>query len=211
MAHTKTAAAKVLSAVDNYIADLQENFQSLDGVSVTAARQCTINDLTDTARLLKRLGVDENIWKRFYHFASALDDLKYGIICPTLRAHDVQNRRPDNSAVWDIRTKIALALDCFLRSGMSRENAAAIVSRRQSLKPLLRTGTKLKTAPLNWLSNLRRGTNKNEAAKSLWDAFQEACAAETKKRTSEEWTAAAERFLRSADEDLKLLASAKTI
>ena len=211
MAHTKTTAAKVLLAVDSYIAGLRENFQSLDEVSVSAARQCTINDLTDTARLLKRLGVDANIWKRFYHLARALGDLKHGIVCPTLMADHVENRRPDNSAVWDIRTKIALALDCFLRSGMSRKDAIANVSRRQSLEPLLRLGTNLKTAPLNWLSSLRRGTNKNEAAISLWNTFQDACAVETKKRSSKEWTATAERFLRSADEDLKLLASTKTI
>ena len=211
MAHTKTASAEVLPAVDSYIAGLRENFQSSDEVSVSTARLCTINDLMDTARLLKSLGVEANIWKRFYNLASALDDLKHGIACPTLRADHVENRRPDTSAIWATRTKVALALDCLLRSGMSREAATAIVSRRQSLKSLLRPGTNLKTASLNWLSSLKRKTNKNEAARSLWNTYQEAYVAETKKRTSEEWTVIAENFLRGADEDLKLLASMKAI
>jgi len=197
------------SAIGKYIADLRGNSQNLGGDNVIAARECIINDLTDTARLLKRLGVDEIIWKRFYHVAQALDDLKHGVVSPILRAIEVHNRKSDNSAAWGVRAKVAIALECFLRSGMSHKEAAAIVSRR-SLEPLLRPGTDLKTAPLNWLSNLRRSKNKNKAAKSHWDVFQEACAMATDP-TSEGWKAAGERFLKQAEEDLRSLQSAKAI
>ena len=72
--------------IGKYIADLRGNSQNLGGDNVIAARECIINDLTDTAQLLKRLGVDEIIWKRFYHVAQALDDLKHGVVSPILRA-----------------------------------------------------------------------------------------------------------------------------
>ena len=208
MAQTNTDAS-VLSAINDYIAALCENAQNLSENSV-GARQCVINDLTDTARLLKQLGVDEIIWKRFYHVANALDDLKHGIVSPTLRATHVRNRISDNSATWAVRARVAVALECFLRSGMSLDEATAIISRQRSLKPLLRPGTDLKTAPLNWRNNLKRKKNKNDAATSLWDSFEEACTS-AGFRASEEWKAAAKRFLGRASEDLQLLQSVNAI
>lgn len=201
MAQTNTDV-NVLSAINDYIAALRENSKNLSEAS--ARRECIINDLTDTARLLKRLGVDEIIWKRFYNVASALDDLKHGVVSPTLRAADVHNRRSDNSAIWGVRAKVAVALECFLRSGMSLDEATVIISRQRLLRPLLRPGTDLKTASLNWRNNLKRKKNKNHAATSLWNSFEEAYTS-AGFRTSEEWKAAAKRFLGRASEDLQLL------
>ena len=201
--------ADILSRINDYIAQLRGNSQNLVQDSA-GARQCIINDLTDTSRFLKGLGADEIIWKRFYYTARALDDLKHGIVSPTLRAADVYNRKSDNSAIWDVRAKVAVAIECFLQSGLSRKKVATILSRQRSLEPLLRRRTDLKTAPFNWRDTLRRNKNKNEAAKLLWNAFEEA-SAEGRFDTSREWEAAANRFLNRANEESERLRSVNAI
>jgi hypothetical protein len=199
--------AKAVSALELYVEDLRGNSRPQEG-AIGVGRQSAINDLVDTAKLLKSLEVDDDIWKRFYDLAHALDDLKHGIVSPVLKAADVHNRASDNSAVWGARAKVAVALECLLRGGMSPKEAASIVSRRRSLNPLLRQGTNLETAPLNWHRNLRRRQNKNEAAQIIWEEFQEACSGELK-FTPDEWKIRAEGFLLGADKDLRALRSAK--
>jgi hypothetical protein len=201
--------ADVLSQINDYIAQLRGNSQ-ISAQSSAEVRQCIINDLTDTARFLKGLGADEIIWKRFYHTALALDDLKHGVVSPPLRAADVCNRKSDNSAIWAVRAKVAVAIECFLQSGMSRKKIATILSRQRSLEPLLRRGTDLKTAPFNWRDTLRRNKNKNETARSLWNEFEQACG-EKRFDTSQECVAAANRFLHHANEASERLRSVDAI
>ena len=68
--------AKAVSALELYVEDLRGNSRPQEG-AIGVGRQSAINDLVDTAKLLKSLEVDDDIWKRFYDLAHALDDLKH--------------------------------------------------------------------------------------------------------------------------------------
>src|SRR5436309_9438264 len=70
--------------------------------------------------------------ERFFELASAIADLNAGTVHPLLRPVRADNRRADPSQLWRTRARVALGLEALLRSGLTRNDAAAKIARQYS-------------------------------------------------------------------------------
>jgi len=192
-----------------FVDALGANSSDAQQQDVCLVRECAISDLIDTAKFLRRLGVNEEIWRRFSNLAQDLNDLKQGTIAPifmpssTARAH---NRSLDESNVRLARVKVAIALECLLKSGKSRSVAARDIGRQRPLQALLRRGSSVESACLKWFDQLRRYGDKNWNANDLWTKWREDADAERSQGPPEQWLKRGEAFLKAAVADAGLLA-----
>jgi hypothetical protein len=77
--------------------------------------------------------IDRGIANRyFFELQSALVDLNKDTVRPLLKPSPQHNRPPDPSNEWRARARVALALDAFMRSGLSQKDAADKIAKNHS-------------------------------------------------------------------------------
>jgi hypothetical protein len=110
--------------------------------------------------------------QRFFELGSAKADLNSGIVHPLLRPERADNRRADNSQLWRARAHVALGLEALLRSGLTRDDAAAKLTRGSpaiaKLASAKAKNSKLKTIVFGWRQQLRQARVKNFEASELF-------------------------------------------
>jgi hypothetical protein len=111
--------------------------------------------------------------KYFFELASALTDLNKGIVRPLTRPSPQRGRAPDPSNRWRDRARVALALDAFMRSGLSKDGAAAEIARTARKYSRLRrlAGKKagdFATTVIDWRSEFSAGRVDNFEATELF-------------------------------------------
>lgn len=140
---------------------------------------------------------EELLW-----LASALHDLKEGTTHPVLlaRKRTSGGRALDSTDVWSARSKVAIGIEALRRAGKSDSIIAKRLDRRKAdLAKLLRPSTNLKTAPFNWLDQLKDGNATNLIAKGRWQMFATGVGAVT--LPGEQWEKLGEGMLDSAARD----------
>jgi hypothetical protein len=110
--------------------------------------------------------------QRFFELGSAIADLNSGIVRPLLRAERADNRRADNSQLWRARAHVSLGLEALLRSGLTRNEAAAKLTRDfphiAKLASASAKNSKLQTIFFGWRKQLRQARVKNFEASALF-------------------------------------------
>jgi hypothetical protein len=116
--------------------------------------------------------VGGRIGKRFFELASAIADLNTGTVHPLLAGVRVHNRRADTSQMWRARACVAVGLEALLRSGLSRNEAAAKVATEfpsiaRLAGPKARNSS-LRTIVFGWRKELKAARVKNFEAGELF-------------------------------------------
>jgi hypothetical protein len=110
--------------------------------------------------------------QRFFELGSAIADLNSGIVRPLLRPERADNRRADNSQLWRARAHVSLGLEALLRSGLTRNEAAArLASDFPGIAKLASANaknSKLETIVFGWRKQLRQARVKNFEASELF-------------------------------------------
>jgi hypothetical protein len=110
--------------------------------------------------------------QRFFELGSAIADLNSGIVRPLLRPERADNRRADNSQLWRARAHVSLGLEALLRSGLTRNEAAAkLTSDFPGIAKLASANarnSKLQTIFFGWRKQLRQARVKNFEASELF-------------------------------------------
>jgi hypothetical protein len=110
--------------------------------------------------------------QRFFELGSAMADLNFGIVRPLLRPERADNRRADNSQLWRARAHVSLGLEALLRSGLTRNEAAAILTSDfpgiAKLASANAKNSKLPTIVFGWRKQLRQVRVKNYEASELF-------------------------------------------
>jgi hypothetical protein len=93
-----------------------------------------------------------------FELASALGDLDRGIVRPLLKPSPLRNRPPDPSNRWRARSRVALALDALMRSGLDRTKAANKIARDKKLRALAgKRARKFPATIIGWRNEFRAG------------------------------------------------------
>jgi hypothetical protein len=110
-----------------------------------------------------------DIGRTFFELAAMLEDLKRGVVHPTLKA-GISNGRPDRFDLWMARDTVARAIDFLIQSGMDPSEAAAFAARSfPDLNRLKRdTGDNLTAAITSWFRRLQDGSVTNEIARETF-------------------------------------------
>jgi hypothetical protein len=116
--------------------------------------------------------VGGRIGNRFFELASAIADLNTGTVHPLLAGVRVHNRRADTSQMWRARVRVAVGLEALLRSGLSRNAAAAKVATEfpsiaRLAGPRAKNST-LRTIVFGWRKELKAARVKNFEASELF-------------------------------------------
>jgi hypothetical protein len=80
-------------------------------------RHRLIGFLELTGTLLRGLGAGEDLVNKLMTFSAASRDLDRGKQSPIFMAHKLSNSPPDSSAIWRLRTMLAIATDYLKRAG----------------------------------------------------------------------------------------------
>ena len=115
--------------------------------------------LANVAEFLKRSGCEQA--DRFTELAAAIVELTNGTVAPVLRHAKIGGRGPDGLADWSRRAMVVAGMECFIKSGKNREEAAKHVAGSPHADILGRlkrdTDASLETSCLSWLRQIRRG------------------------------------------------------
>jgi hypothetical protein len=133
--------------------------------------------------------------------STALDDLQRGIVHPMLMPKKPSGRLADRSDIWRVRVKAGCGVECLMRGGLSRHQAAQRAAKQfPALKNLLRTGTTLKTALLRWRDAVMRGPLNDVVARGAAREFRDFLKRGGHQLDREKFTALGEKYLKSASD-----------
>jgi hypothetical protein len=96
-----------------------------------------------------------NAAAKLRELATALRDLDFGIVHPTLRANTIWDRHHDPSGIWAARVAAALGVEALMRAGTASKDVETLLG-KHNLSRLLRPGADIKSAPLRWRKTLRK-------------------------------------------------------
>src|SRR5262249_13410845 len=136
-------------------------------------RECLANALVNVGQFFTTLA-GRLIGDRFFELGSALADLNIGTVSPLLAPVSIGNRPADPSQLWRARARAALALEAFIRAGLSHDDATAEIRRAF---PRIRelAGARAKRSGLSailsrWRKEFRARRIKNFEATELFSA-----------------------------------------
>jgi hypothetical protein len=157
--------------------------------------------LAIVGKFLRTTGARKDIADRFYALSAALNDLQRGIVHPMLMPKKTTGRLPDRSDIWRVRVNAGCGVECLMRGGLSRDEAAKRAAKGfPALKNLLRTGTTLKTALLRWRDAVMRGPLNDVVARGAAREFRDFLKRIGHQLSREEFTALGEKYLKSASD-----------
>jgi len=157
--------------------------------------------LAIVGKFLRKTGARKDIADQFYALSAALNDLQRGIVHPMLAPKKPTGRLGDRSDIWRVRVNAGCGVECLMRSGVSRDEAAQRAAKWfPALKNLLRTGTTLKTALLRWRDAVMRGPLNDVVARGAAQEFRDFLKRVGHQLTREQFTALGEEYLKSASD-----------
>jgi hypothetical protein len=168
--------------------------------------------LAIVGKFLRTTGAPKDIADQFYTLSAALNDLQRGIVHPMLMPRKLTGRLADRSDIWRVRVAAGCGVECLMRGGLSRHQAARRAAKQfPALKNLLRTGTTLKTALLRWRDAIILGPLNDVVARAAAQEFRDFLK-RVGNQTRAQFTAMGERYLKSASDRAatRLYASAPT-
>jgi len=155
--------------------------------------------LAIVGKFLRTTGARKDIADQFYALSAALNDLQRGIVHLMLAPKKPTGRLGDRSDIWRVRVNAGCGVECLMRGGLSRNEAAKRAARGfPALKNLLRTGTPLKTALLRWRDAVMRGPLNEVVARAAAQEFRNFLERVGHELTREQFTAIGETYLKSA-------------
>jgi hypothetical protein len=155
--------------------------------------------LAIVGKFLRTTGARKDIADQFYALSAALHDLQRGIVHPMLAPKKPTGRLGDRSDIWRLRVNAGCGVECLMRGGLSRDEAAKRAAKGfPALKNLLRTGTTLKTALLRWRDAVMRGPLNEVVARAAAQEFRDFLERVGHRLTKEQFTASGEAYLKSA-------------
>jgi hypothetical protein len=129
-----------------------------------ADRDRLVHTLRAISAFLETLHWLKDDGRQLEHLATALIDLKHGIVHPVLKAPKF-NSPPDPTEVWKIRARVAFAVELYLRTGKTRTVAAAKIAKDYpELSKITKDNSNLVTAILSWRDDFKKGRIKNRDA-----------------------------------------------
>jgi hypothetical protein len=157
--------------------------------------------LATLGKFLRTTGAPKDVADQFYTLSAALNDLQRGIVHPMLRPKKPTGRLADRSDIWRVRVIAGCGVECLIRGGLFRDQAAQRAAKQfPSLKNLLRTGTTLKTALLGWRDAVMRGPLNDVVARGAAREFRDFLKRVGHQLSREKFTALGEKYLKSASE-----------
>jgi hypothetical protein len=156
---------------------LSEKRSALD-TSPTATEQARyVHAIMAVAELLYTLG-ERNLFERFHFLAEAFQDISDGIPHPLFQIETRAGRpgrRPDISAIWQIRANICVGLEFMAAGGMDADKVIAQIwkQHRKELKQLGRANADIRASLRNWRKKFANEEITNEFA---LDAYREGIA-----------------------------------
>ena len=157
--------------------------------------------LAIVGKFLRTTGAPKNIADQFYTLSAALNDLQRGIVHPMLMPKKPSGRLADRSDIWRVRVKAGCGVECLMRGGLSRNQAAQRAAKQfPALKNLLRTGTTLKTALLRWRDAVMHGPLNDVVARGAAREFRDFLKRDGHQLSREKFTALGEKYLKSASD-----------
>jgi hypothetical protein len=162
--------------VDQYVRTLEMMLlaekSSTDLTEVEMDRERLADVIARTAAFMGEAGASTAKDKLMGYY-SALRDLDQGITHPIFKAATRIGKPPPGSVVWRSRATVAIALDCFLRAGISFDDAFKRIKKVPNIQRLVSPGRDLKKSVQNWRDTLNDGSVDNYIALERWrDAKQ---------------------------------------
>src|SRR6516165_8499328 len=142
---------------------LTNNLRYLFGIAVkpTADRVVTLQSryvvaLTNVAMFLQRSGVEDDIVRKFVELADAIGNLRNGVVTDPVRPAIAGGRGPDGHTIWALRADVCIGLECFVKAGQSRDQAAKEIARKYPAFERLKrnASAKLNASILSWRKHI---------------------------------------------------------
>jgi hypothetical protein len=157
------AAPPTTEQLLNDFATLTNNLRFLFGTAVkpTADRVVTLQSryvvaLANVAMFLERSGVEREIARKFVELADAIGNLRNGVVTDPVRPAIAGGRGPDGHVIWGLRADVCIGLECFVKAGQSRDQAAKEIAKEYPAFERLKrnANAKLNASILSWRKHI---------------------------------------------------------
>jgi hypothetical protein len=114
--------------------------------------------LVSVAKFLRRCGVGDDIARKFVELADAIGGLRNGVVTDPVRPAIAGGRGPDLHTIWALRADVCIALECFVRAGQGRDDAAGEIAERYPVFERLKRNARssLKSSILSWRKHINK-------------------------------------------------------